>query len=108
MVAFEVFRSLGIESLVRPVIDHIRKYGDYIYESDNEDSEFRTHDCIGKKLTEPIDLERNYECFEEAYAAYPSTLQKVTWINAPKKGTENMQFAYLAVRLFPQFCLKPS
>jgi hypothetical protein len=100
MVAFEVFRSLGIEPLVRPVIDHIRKHEDAIGYEDKE-SELHTHDYIGKELTEPLDIGFKCEAIQEAYHAYPSTLEKVTWVNEPKKGTENMQFAYLAVRLMP-------
>jgi hypothetical protein len=100
MVAFEVFRSLGIEPLVRPVIDHIRKHEDAIGYEDKE-SELHTHDYIGKELTGPLDIGFKCEAIQEAYHAYPSTLEKVTWVNEPKKGTENMQFAYLAVRLIP-------
>jgi hypothetical protein len=115
MVMFEVFRSLGLETSVRPVIDHINKHfdsdsdeEDESNESDEEDEEekskFRTGDYIGKEFTRPINIGMKVETIvdiEMAYTKYTSTRKKVTWINAPRTGTEAVQFAYMAVRPSP-------
>ncbi|KAH5641592.1 hypothetical protein HBI51_132510 [Parastagonospora nodorum] len=98
MVAYEVFRSLGVKVLVRPVVDHISKHLDHEDIADMGMPELFTHSHIGKELSAPINT--NTEWGEggdvvDVYQAYPNTLMKVTWMNAPVQGTQNMQFAYL-------------
>jgi hypothetical protein len=103
MVVFEVFRSLGLEISVRPVVDHINKHSDLVYEKEYK-PKFRTGDYIGTKLSGPIDTGVQVEMVddvEEAYIQYPSTRKHVTWINTPCTGTEAVQFAYTAVRSNP-------
>jgi len=100
MVAYEVFRSLGVKVLVRPVIEHISKHLCHEDMSDMGKPELFTHNHIGKKLSAPINT--NTEWGEDGdvvdvYQAYPNTLMKVTWMNAPVQGNQNMQFAYLIV-----------
>jgi hypothetical protein len=101
MVAFEVFRSLGIKVLVRPVADHISNLLD---EEDWEDQpELLTHYTIGRSLTEPYNTYcewGNGTTLQEVYDAYPSSLEKVTWTNAPVDKNKSMQFLFMRVSEF--------
>jgi hypothetical protein len=103
MVVFEVFRSLGLKTSVHPVVDRINKHLGYI--SDEEFiAKFCTGDYIGKEFTGPINTGVRVETVDDvetAYTKYPSTRKNVTWINAPKTGTQAVQFGYMAVRPSP-------
>jgi hypothetical protein len=105
MLAYEVFRSLGIEVLVRPVVEHISKY---MHEEDLENRpEPHTQCYVGEGLTEPINTLMGWGdaySIEEIYEAYPSTLMKVTWMNKPTEGTENLQFGFARVSLYSATC----
>jgi hypothetical protein len=98
MVAYEVFRALGVEVHVRPVMEHISKdmYEEYVVD------ELATHNHIGKHLSEPVNTNMEtgenggYE-LEEIYQALPSSLERVTWLNEPTPETESMQMAFLRV-----------
>lgn len=98
MVAFEVFRSLGIKVLVRPVADHITKF---LEEDELEDQPERlTLDTIGDSFTEPYNTGYEWgDCttLPEIYDDYPSSLEKVTWTNAPLDNNKNMQFSFMRV-----------
>jgi hypothetical protein len=91
MVAFEVFRALGIEVSIRPVLDHI---------SNDSNRELRAHDFIGDELTEPIQTGMevgNSSTIQDLYDTY--SREKVAWINGPLMGTENVQLLFATVRL---------
>lgn len=102
MVAFEVFRSLGIKVMVRPVADHISKHmNQYEYE---ENPEPLDHYHIGESFTEPLNT--GYEvgdCFniQDAYSDYTRTLEKITWTNDPVDNNKSMQFLFMRVSKFP-------
>jgi hypothetical protein len=99
MVAFEVFRALGIEVSIRPVLDHISKH-DELDSDDESNRELRAHDFIGDELTEPLHtgLEvGNYNTIEDLYDIY--SRDKIAWINGPTTGTENVQLLFATVRL---------
>lgn len=101
MVAHEIFRSLGIEVLIRPVADHIRKHLDDDASEFEDNPELLTHDHIGDELgalyNTGCDWGGNGGSVVEVYKYYPNTLMRVTWMNRPKDGTENVQFAFTRV-----------
>jgi hypothetical protein len=99
MVAFEVFRALGIEVSIRPVLDHISKH-DELDSDDDSNRELRAHDFIGDELTEPIQTGMevgNSSTIQDLYDTY--SREKVAWINGPLMGTENVQLLFATVRL---------
>jgi hypothetical protein len=51
MVAIEVFRSLGVSILVRPVLEHITEYMEEC-EIEDEILQVRTHSRVGSRLAE--------------------------------------------------------
>jgi hypothetical protein len=96
MVAYEVFRSLGINIMIRPIAQHIRQYEGYIDLS----NKVLRRDIVGDAITECIDTGASWGedgTVQDVYEAYPSTLQKIKWINSPTQGTEEMQFSYARV-----------
>jgi hypothetical protein len=99
MVAFEVFRALGIEVSIRPVLDHISKHDELDFD-DESNRGLRAHDFIGDELTEPLHTWMEVGTFntiKDVYDIY--SREKVAWINGPMTGTENVQLLYAAVRL---------
>jgi hypothetical protein len=99
MVAYEVFRALGVKVLVRPVMEHISKL---LYEEDVVDvvDELATHDHIGEQLSVPVNTDMewgNYYGLPNIYEALPSSLHKVTWLNEPTVETRSMQLSFLRV-----------
>jgi hypothetical protein len=102
MVAYEIFQSLGVEVQVRPVIEHISKHFQDNELEEEGKPELMTHYHVGEKLGPLINTGAEWgECWgiAEVYEAYPSTLMKVTWMNAPTEGTKNMQFAFSRVSI---------
>ncbi|KAF1911956.1 hypothetical protein BDU57DRAFT_483512 [Ampelomyces quisqualis] len=92
MVAYEVFRSLGIKILIRPIAEHVSQYENY-----DISAKLRRRDFVGNAITECIETGMEWGECENGYDVwnqYPSTLQKVHWINAPTPGTEDIQFSY--------------
>jgi hypothetical protein len=99
MVAFEVFRALGIEVSIRPVLDRISKHDELDFE-DESNRELCAYDFIGDELTEPLHTGMevvNCNTMEEVYDIY--SREKVAWINGPMTGTENVQLLFATVRL---------
>jgi hypothetical protein len=98
MIAYEIFSALGIKVHVRPVADHISKH---MYPEELDDKpELRDRYHVGKQLTEPINTCTEWGengGIDDVYEAYPSTLEKVIWLNHPTKGNESVQFGYAAV-----------
>ncbi|KAF2029847.1 hypothetical protein EK21DRAFT_100911 [Setomelanomma holmii] len=95
MVAFEVFRALGIMVLVRPVVEHISKHAQHINEMDEK---YRTHDHVGRELSALVNTKSewgDYMGVEEVYDQYPNDLMKVTSLNEPIAETKNLQFAFM-------------
>ena len=96
MVAYEVFRSLGIEVLVRPVLEHVAKhmYEEYI------EGDLRTHSHVGKQLsatTTVYTMLGDDAGIDEVYGEFPNELVKVTWMNEPTAEAGNAQFAFTRV-----------
>ena len=97
MIAFEVFRSLGVEVLVRPVLEHISNidYGNPL------DETLRTHHHVGKELGKPLKTEAVWgygdNLLRQVYAEYPNTLIKVKWVNEPMDATKSVQFGFALV-----------
>ncbi|KAF7574171.1 P4Hc domain containing protein [Pyrenophora tritici-repentis] len=94
MIAFEVFRSLGVEVLVRPVLEHISNidYGNPL------DEILRTHHHVGKELGKPLKTEAVWgygnNLLRQVYAEYPNTLIKVKWVNEPMNAIKSVQFGF--------------
>jgi hypothetical protein len=98
MVAFEVFRALGVEVFVRPVVEHISKFLDM----EDMDDMFHTHSHIGQKLSEPVNTYAewgNGTDLPEVYDEYPNDLVEVIWLNEPTVGTQNIQFGFMRVSM---------
>jgi hypothetical protein len=99
MVAFEVFRSLGLKYHIRPVIEHIRNHEDDD-EYYDENPELLTHNHIVHDFAAPIitGCQWGYGgSIADVYDEVPNELAKVAWMNDPTNGTENMQFAFTVV-----------
>jgi hypothetical protein len=98
MVAFEVFRALGVKVFVRPVVEHISKFLNMEYMDDM----FHTHSHIGQKLSEPVntyaELGEDMD-LPEVYDEYPNSLVEVIWLNEPTVETQNMQFSFMRVSM---------
>ncbi|KAH7074267.1 hypothetical protein FB567DRAFT_572874 [Paraphoma chrysanthemicola] len=98
MMAFEVFRSLGIEVLVRPVMEPLSEEDmEDMIEDGLLDKSCRTHNHVGHQLSEPATV--NIQVPDEgtivdAYNEYPSDLMKVTWLNEPNDDAKGVQFEY--------------
>lgn len=99
MIAFEVFRSLGVKVYVRPVIEHINSK---LNLNSDDDDEFANKDHIGNKLGEVFNTYAewgDYEGLPEVYSRYPCKLKEVKWLNSANKNNLNVQFGYTAVSL---------
>lgn len=97
MVAYEVFRSLGIEVVVRPVAVNISKHLD---DEDDMKEELRFRDRVGHKFMEPFNTGvkwGQYSDIKDVYEAYPGTMEKVTWTNSPVDENKNVQFIFTIV-----------
>ncbi|KAF2825159.1 hypothetical protein CC86DRAFT_394877 [Ophiobolus disseminans] len=75
MVAYEVFRSLGIEVLVRPVVERISKF---MYSSEYVEGDLATHSHVGNQLSAATKVDKTMEDYEpgRVYGAFPSQLMK--------------------------------
>ncbi|KAF1934873.1 hypothetical protein EJ02DRAFT_159074 [Clathrospora elynae] len=97
MIAYEVFRSLSIQTYVRPVLN----VQDHWYHLEDE---YLALDHVGNQLSAPMMSEVGGcgEGLEEIFDNFDHKSINVKWLNEPKKGTENMQLGclYLNVRLF--------
>jgi hypothetical protein len=96
MVAFEVFRSLGVKYHIRPVLEHMRQHNDDDeYYAENPD--LLTHNHVVHDFAAPICTGCQFGDggnIADVYDAVPNELVKIAWMNDPTNGTENMQFAY--------------
>lgn len=96
MIAYEVFRALGVEILVRTILQNIREH---YYDSDEIEGDLLTHTHVGNGLWEPINTNmewREWYDMTEIYESFGS-LKKVTWLNAPTAETKSMQLSFLRV-----------
>ena len=99
MVTYEVFRSLGIEVLIRPILEHVEKhmYQEYIT------GDLRTHSHVGKELSATTTVSWMLDdetSIDEVYGAFPNELMKVTWMNEPTAGAGNAQFSFARVSFY--------
>jgi hypothetical protein len=98
MVAYEIFRALGVEVLVRPIMQHIREY-----DSDDEiTGKLATHNHVGSRLSVPVNShmewgEDSNTQLRQIYEAVPSKLMKVTWLNEPAIGTKALQLGFARI-----------
>jgi hypothetical protein len=89
MVTYEAFRSAGVEVIVRPVVEHISNRVNTIEIKNN----IRTHSHVDNEFTEFPSAGYKWGdhwSLEEVYDQFPNTLMKVTWMNEPTIGTENL------------------
>lgn len=96
MIAYEVFRSLGVGVLVRPVIEHLSRWMDEEY----IEGDLATHNHVGKTLAATKNTSVTWDEGEEiteAFYDYPHELMKVIWMNEPFDDEKNMQFTFVAV-----------
>jgi hypothetical protein len=96
MIAYEVFRSLGVSTYVRPVLGVNEEAFAWYHDDEERDLDINR---IGKKLSGPVMTE--YGCgdagLEEIFGEYPHEVVKVKWLNDRTMGTQNMQFGYVTV-----------
>ncbi|KAI4660751.1 uncharacterized protein J4E79_005319 [Alternaria viburni] len=103
-MAYEVFRSLGIKTRVRPVL---LTSGEDEEDEEDDRSENRTDEDddqkhlqfarIGKKLSAPVMSSvggDEDDTWSEIYAQYPHDRLHVRWLN--RHTTTNLQFGFLA------------
>jgi hypothetical protein len=107
MVAYEVFKSLGVQVDVRPILDftHKRQQGwfdEYDRNGNYKESDYFEHDCIGKNLAQTVGTELNteYWSMKEIADEFPNEKIKIKWLNAPVMGTANVQFSYPTVSYY--------
>lgn len=99
MVTHEIFRSLGIQVDIRPALDLFRERAHGWLE---DDSDYFTHDCIGKKLSESVgsSLGGYEECStDELISGFPHDKLMIKWLNEPVTDTRNVQYNYMVVSL---------
>ncbi|KAH7381399.1 hypothetical protein DE146DRAFT_773172 [Phaeosphaeria sp. MPI-PUGE-AT-0046c] len=98
MVAFEVFRALGIKVFVNPVADHISKHIDEDNTDSEEEEDRVTHYHIGESFTEPYSTDcelGQYDTIHDVYNAYTNVHREVTWVNQPVDENKSMQFLFM-------------
>ena len=103
-MAYEVFRSLGIKTRVRPVLltsdNEEDKRDDRSEKHTNEDDDQKHLQFarIGKKLSAPV-MSSIGGCMDDSwskiYAKYPHNRRQIRWLN--RATTTNLQFGFLAV-----------
>lgn len=97
MIAYELLRALGVEVLIRPILQNIREH---MYDSDEVEGDLLTHTHVGNNLLESINTNMewgDYYQITNIYEALPSNLMKVTWLNEPTAETKTMQLSFLRV-----------
>lgn len=100
MIAYEIFRSLGLEVDVRPVLE-------FPIDSDGEyNPHGKAYYYFGPKFTQPVGINGEFEdvdSIEDVYKAYTKDFRKVAWMNKPLGQTRSVQLAYTAVSLSSNF-----
>jgi hypothetical protein len=104
MIAYETFRSLGLEVDIRPVLQGVT----LPYDSDDGEEYY-----IGNNFTQPTkiwsQLNEEYEYgIERIYSDYTKYVREVTWMNRPTECTKSVQLAYQTVSLSPDLRLLPT
>ncbi|KAL5114504.1 hypothetical protein ACEQ8H_007594 [Pleosporales sp. CAS-2024a] len=99
MVAYEVFRALGMTTHARPV--YVPITGRPLVSEDVADGgrQFLTHSQIGDNFSEVVECSGklgnddnvNWTCVKSSHE-----LRDVVWMNWPRQGNEAVQFAYAA------------
>ncbi|RMZ68691.1 Oxoglutarate iron-dependent dioxygenase [Pyrenophora seminiperda CCB06] len=98
MVAYEVFRALGVIPDVRPIL-----YLDPGYKYELKGYKFKTEEerevanwaRVGDKLSS-VCMSKYEHDFPYQLGEYPHKLVDVLWLNKFKRGTHNLQYTYLA------------
>lgn len=113
-MAYEVFRSLGIKTLIRPVLDTASDEEDdseaeYDFEDLDEDDDQEDLELarIGEELSEPVMSNKGgseCDCWSEIWPGYRHERVEVQWLN--RTTASNMQFGFLKVSSLTHAVLK--
>jgi hypothetical protein len=102
MVAYEVFRYLGMSTHVLPVLDAEEGY---TYEPEglgDDQKAYRNHGLVRKNLSGPVKTNEggfDGDTMDEINTAFPHESLEVMWLDDRKFGTENMQLGHLRVSI---------
>ncbi|KAH6644873.1 hypothetical protein C7974DRAFT_440487 [Boeremia exigua] len=93
MVAYEIFKSLGVPVAIRPELDIKGKF--YVYDDESEDAAYLSHSVIGKELMGSSGGGYEDCSMKERFEGFPHDLLKVKWLNTPVADSRNFQYSYL-------------